>query len=114
MAKKSDIPASRYYLDQTEEIQIAYQLLGILQKYAPNSDAQVLCTKFYRDMVADGFSAADMVKAQAGAIMDGLENGNWPWIVYPDGGVIEVPADQGEAVGDALIADAERHMPDHT
>lgn len=55
----------------------AYRLLGILQSYAPNADAQLLCVRIYNDAMAEGSHRAALVMVEA--LHDGLKFGNWPW-----------------------------------
>lgn len=72
-------------LDENEEMQVAYQLLGILQKYAPNGPAQHQCANWFTDMQADKVPAKEMVKQLSGCINDGLRSGNWPWVLDAQG-----------------------------
>lgn len=57
----------------------AYQLLGILQSYAPNASAQVKCTQIYNEAMAGGQHRATLVMVEA--LHDGLKFGNWPWTI---------------------------------
>jgi hypothetical protein len=56
-----------------------YNLLGILQNYAPNGDAQKSCTEMYWKLCRSGMTDEEIDLAMAGAIVDGLRHGNWPW-----------------------------------
>ena len=69
-------------MTEQEEDQIAYWLLGVLQKYAPDTKAQEQCAEIYRQMEADGLSSRQKVTQLSGAILDGTNLGNWPWTDY--------------------------------
>jgi hypothetical protein len=58
-----------------------YKLLTVLQSYAPDEAAQVLVTKQLHEAQAEGASESALELMLAGAIVDGLRFGNWPWIV---------------------------------
>ncbi len=60
------------------------RLLGILQEHAPNSDAQQKCTELVQRMQRDQMPGFKIEEALAGALLDGLRNGNWPWIAVHD------------------------------
>jgi hypothetical protein len=60
------------------EKQIAYQLLGILQEYAPGLSSQQICVKYYQD-VQKGAEDREVVRRMVNSLADGLNYGNWPW-----------------------------------
>lgn len=72
-------------MDQVEELEIAYKLLGILQAYAPTGTAQQRCADWYNNLQKEGVTAGDIVIALTGCIRDGKMHGNWPWILDPEG-----------------------------
>lgn len=62
----------------------SYQLLGILQGYAPTGSAQEKCSELYREAQSEGRAGRELDKILAGAIYDGLNSGNWPWVDVND------------------------------
>jgi len=58
------------------ERKVAYELLGILQYYAPNTEAQRICTELY-----NGTPQESQVKILINALADGTNYGNWPWVI---------------------------------
>lgn len=60
----------------------AYNLCSVIKQYAPDDTAQLLVNRIYDQAYADnqGESAA-VVKALAGILLDGLNHGNWPWVL---------------------------------
>jgi hypothetical protein len=58
---------------------VSYQILAILQQYAPNSDAEAKCTEYLARMQRDGATTREVALAMAGALVDGLRHGNWIW-----------------------------------
>jgi hypothetical protein len=48
-----------------------------LQSYAPDGKAQEKCSKIYNGVIED----SDKVRVMLYAIFDGMNYGNWPWIV---------------------------------
>ena len=68
---------------QMQERDIAYQLLGILQHYAPTSREQEICTKIYNDAQRHGATHPELIKMLGYALVDGLAHGNWPWTEAP-------------------------------
>jgi len=81
----------------------AYRLLGILQEYAPDQDAQVICTTIFHRMRADGLTERDLEKQLVTALSDGLHHGNWPWIVQA--GWVPNQADPGWVAVPSMIDD---------
>lgn len=60
-------------MDEQEKKRI---LLGILQDYAPNDEAQALCARlFWEWEKADRNTVMELSRA----IYLGLKNKNWPW-----------------------------------
>lgn len=57
----------------------AYILLGVLQSYAPDGEAQATCARFYWNIHKNGTSQKEVVTALAEAISEGLRHNNWPW-----------------------------------
>jgi hypothetical protein len=62
---------------------VAYQLLAVLQRYAPDSEAQARCTDYLARMQRDGATTREVALAMTGALMDGLRHGNWIWKHVP-------------------------------
>lgn len=60
----------------TEIRQQAYQILGIVQEYAPNLDAQNRVSALFNTSEASG---GDPLVTMANVLADGLNHGNWPW-----------------------------------
>jgi len=58
----------------------AYKLLGVLQDYAPNQEARILCSKMLNEMRADKLPEPQVEERLVDAISDGLKYGNWPWV----------------------------------
>lgn len=58
----------------------AYNLLMILQSYAPDGIAQQKCANAYNEAIADGTTGNKLVALLAGYLIDGLTYGNWLWI----------------------------------
>ena len=61
------------------DISTSYQLLGILQHYAPNGAAQQKCGDFYGELQRDGLSGQELDRQLVNVLQDGLAHGNWPW-----------------------------------
>lgn len=71
----------------------AYQLLGILQSYAPTGKEQYEVSKWYNrlretiqtDLFCDTALEieAEIEKALINILADGVNHGNWPWIETP-------------------------------
>lgn len=59
----------------------AYRLLTCLQAYAPDGDAQQICTDMLHDMEHLKESDEMIELGLVGAIYDGLRYGNWPWVL---------------------------------
>ena len=57
-----------------------YQLLSMLQSYAPNGTAQNDCTRLLHELEGDELTERQIVRALAAWLLDGLDHGNWPWI----------------------------------
>ena len=72
-------------MDVYEELEVAYELLGILTKYAPDRAAQMRCAEWYNTMRAEGETPSSIVRALVGCIHDGKCSGNWPWVIDPEG-----------------------------
>lgn len=60
----------------------AYQILGMLQDIAPDSNAQNICTKLYNDASMSSMHDKSLLLIMTNLLYDGLAYGNWPWIVY--------------------------------
>lgn len=58
-----------------------YELLTILQSYAPKGSDQEYCATIVNQMAADGINLRSQSVYLAGAITDGLSHGNWPWVI---------------------------------
>jgi len=58
-----------------------YELLTILQSYAPKGSDQAYCAEQVNRMAADGMSLRTQAIYLARAIADGLAHGNWPWVI---------------------------------
>lgn len=59
-------------------------LLAALQSYAPNGDAQVKAAELVQNAQRHGANDDEVIEALAGAILDGLRHGNWPWPAQRD------------------------------
>lgn len=59
--------------------EVAYQLLGILQRYAATSAEQAAMASAYNQMQSHGLSQPEVVARLAGFLHDGTAYGNWPW-----------------------------------
>lgn len=65
----------------------AYNLLSILQKYAPSAREQYLASKWYNELretviKEHEFSERqefEIEKTLINALADGVNHGNWPW-----------------------------------
>jgi hypothetical protein len=55
------------------------RLLSVLCDYAPTNDAAQIVSDGYNAMIRDGMTDGAIEAALAGAIVDGLNHGNWPW-----------------------------------
>lgn len=73
----SDVNADR---DHTAH---AYTLLGVLLAHAPDRSAQAVTSAWYNRIQADGAYGGTLEMTVAGALVDGLRHGNWPWTVPP-------------------------------
>ena len=62
-----------------EAYERSYQLLTILQSYAPDGTAQQMCADFYAELQAAGFSGRELDLRLMYALHDGLQAGNWLW-----------------------------------
>lgn len=60
---------------------ISYLMLGILQRYAPTGVEQRELSEMYAEMQRDGLTEDQIVAGFAGALVDGLTDGNWPWVI---------------------------------
>jgi len=60
--------------------EIASQLLGILQRYAPDAGAQVKAAEVLWHAQKEGATPRQQVKTMINTLNDGLEYGNWPWV----------------------------------
>jgi hypothetical protein len=63
----------------------SYQMLGILQGYAPNDAARQMCADTYDEMsytIEEAVEEADdkMVSMICGLLKDGIDHGNWLWL----------------------------------
>lgn len=58
-----------------------YKMLGILQSYAPDGAARQQCAEVLQQMEADHASPEQIVSYFAGALVDGLNYGNWLWVL---------------------------------
>lgn len=58
-----------------------YNLLGVLQSYAPTIREQTQCAVIYHKMESAGESDTSIETALAQMISDGLTHGNWPWVI---------------------------------
>lgn len=57
-------------------------LLAILQDYAPNGPAQQKCTELLWSLQKTWGANYDKINEHlAGALIDGLRHGNWPWLM---------------------------------
>ena len=61
-----------------------YQMLGVLQTFAPNGEAQAKCTEVYNKAIKDGANDEDLLKMLVGMMVDGIYNGCWPWTTAGD------------------------------
>jgi hypothetical protein len=59
----------------------SYKLLAVLQHYAPTGAEQERCAHFLAEMQLGGDTQQEIDAALAGALLDGLRHGNWPWAV---------------------------------
>jgi hypothetical protein len=57
-----------------------YLLLGVMQDYAPNTEAQKIAAAHLKKMQSGGATEKEIDLAMAGALLDGLRHGNWPWV----------------------------------
>lgn len=75
---------SKYVLDDGEVNQqaVAYELLTLLQAYAPNGEAQDICSRMYNSLIKSGMAWYMIVSTMLGSLSDGLRYGNWPWTDY--------------------------------
>jgi hypothetical protein len=58
---------------------VPYQLLTILQYYAPNGAAQQQASDIYNEMFKEGQATKEIACHLSGILHDGLRSGNWPW-----------------------------------
>jgi hypothetical protein len=61
------------------EPDVGYQLLAVLQRFAPNAEARAKCTRYMARMQSNDATTKEVALAMAGALMDGLRHGNWIW-----------------------------------
>lgn len=57
----------------------AYELLGIIQRHAPNGEGQQIIADTYSLMLKEGNTVQEVEKNMAGILYNGLATGNWPW-----------------------------------
>jgi len=55
-------------------------LLGVLQSYAPNGDAQQACSELLWSAQREGLTVREQVLMLVNTLHDGLSYGNWPWV----------------------------------
>lgn len=60
----------------------SYTLLGILHSYTSNEQQSAIVNEMYDEMRISGMSARDIELNLARTLHDGLEHGNWPWMVH--------------------------------
>jgi hypothetical protein len=65
--------------DGSQKLDTSYQLLAVLQRYAPDREAKAKCTRYMARMQRDGATQKEVDLAMAGALLDGLRYGNWIW-----------------------------------
>jgi hypothetical protein len=70
-------------MDTYDERETGYQLLAVLQRYAPDHEAKARCTEYLARMQRDGATQKEVDLAMAGALLDGLRYGNWLWNSVP-------------------------------
>lgn len=58
----------------------SYRLLSVLQDYAPNGQAQEVCSQMYNKAIDDAASKEELDSMLATMLSDGLNHGNWPWV----------------------------------
>jgi hypothetical protein len=71
--------------DQMEEVETpghSKELLQVLGDYAPNKEAEDCCTNMALSAQGEGETYQEIDELLAGAIYNGLRNGNWPWDAY--------------------------------
>ena len=54
-------------------------LLGVLFDYAPDGPAQEQCVKMVWQAEADHAKTEEITAMLAGALLNGIRHGNWPW-----------------------------------
>lgn len=60
-----------------------YQLLTLLQDYAPDAEAQQKCSEIYWELQKDnGYESPKTERALIGILHDGVAHANWPWTDY--------------------------------
>ena len=58
-----------------------YDLLTILQHFAPKGEDQAFCAHLYNEMHKDGCTSREIEINLVGMLSDGLKHGNWPWTI---------------------------------
>lgn len=56
-----------------------YDLLSILQAFAPDADAQQKVTEMYNKIIQSNGYTKPAVRYMTNALYYGLTHGNWPW-----------------------------------
>jgi hypothetical protein len=56
-----------------------YQMLGVLQTFAPNGEAQAKCTLIYNEAIKHGADDKDLLRMLVGILVDGVYSEVWPW-----------------------------------
>lgn len=60
----------------------AYNLLSTIRAYAPDGPAQGVVSEAYNRAYVDSHGESEpVVKMLAGVLLDGLNHGNWPWVL---------------------------------
>lgn len=91
MVKVVDGKAYRFHLAEGEEKHvmepqsIEYRLLGILQEFAPNGEAQQRCTDVVHKLQQEGASAGALQLWLINTLQEGITYGNWPWALRKEG-----------------------------
>lgn len=73
--------------DQTTEptraswVTVAFELKLTLARIAPEGEPQIVLTKISNQMCANGLTAREKAREWANMLTDGLNHGNWPWVI---------------------------------
>jgi hypothetical protein len=93
---------THYQEEEGVVVYTPFHLLKVLRAYAPNEAARLQCDELLDTVRRDlGENTAEVDKVLAGALLDGLRHGNWPW-TFPVR--VPVPADEASV---AAAYDAE-------